>query len=580
MSLPVISAISTIFFGILAIIFSFREEKARKTLKEKEQDQKHKLYELSIIKEIQDRIGYELDIEKIIDVIKDSLPNFFSYSAVSSIVIKENKLLFKIHLQEGVNQVFIEKVKKGMIASLNALVSASPVESEDYISGLPLNLSNDLPPSSFFHIPLIVSNNVVGIITISSTKPDLYKEDQMTILYQITNQASNALTSLQTVLTTEKGKLISLITSLADGVFMMDTNDRLLVINQAAKNILHIQKDKPTVLDVVSTLPSRYNFADKIQKSISQNIRIEEKEVIVEDSVIQVFITPVLNDLQSGLNKNESPKVLGASVLLHDITLEKNLAQMKEDFTNIMVHELRAPLTAIRGASKLLLSDGDKINKDQNIGLASIIYDQSQKLLEDVSSLLDAAKLESGRFTIEKAPTDVKKLIADKIQVFSPQAQNKEIILVSQINESLPIISLDSFRLGQVLNNLISNSLKFTPKGGRITISAKEIKKQEVAGGIQPFIEISVSDTGIGIPKDKQDKLFSKFSQINHPGTIIKEISNTEAERNSFHNAGLGSGLGLYITKGIVEAHGGVIYLDSDIGKGTSISFTIPLLNY
>ncbi|MBI3092898.1 MAG: GAF domain-containing protein [Candidatus Levybacteria bacterium] len=549
----IIFLLATLIFGSTAILLSFREEKTRKLLKEHEQSQKQKLYETEILREIQDRIGYELDVEKIIDVITGSLRNFFAYSTASSLLIKDERLVFKAYVEEKVSRVFIEQVKKAMLASLSAILEKPPtLPVDESISGVVLDDQNTLPPASFFHIPLIVNDKVVGLINISSQKPGLYKESEMTILYQITSQAASALSKLSQVLTTEKGKLMGAIQSLADGVFMVDVNSQLLIINQATKTFLGIEKGEPTTLDVLSALSGSYNISAKIAEVISQRKEISEKEVALKDRTVQLFITPVID--------TTADKVIGASVLLHDISLEKRLAQLKEEFTNMVVHELRAPLTSIKGASELLM---EPENATDQAKLLAIIHDQSKKLLEQVSSLLDAAKLEAGKFTIQKSSTDLKELIAEKVESFMPLAKTKGVELIGKIDEDLPNTGIDAVRIGQVLNNLLSNSLKFTPEGGRITVKVSQVPQGEtrdIRGTLDTrdtLITVSVSDTGLGIPKEKQGELFSKFSQIAH-----KEEGST--------------GLGLYISKGIVEAHGGAIWLKSEVDRGTTVSFTLP----
>src|SRR3990167_2500861 len=226
--LELTSISSVILFGTISVFLSKKERTAKKELLDRERNQKQRLYEIAILKEIQERIGYELDVEKIIDVITGSLKDLFSYSVSSSIVIKDEKLIFKSHIEEEVSRAFVDQIKKGMLASLSAITDEPlPTQIEECLSGSLLDNEKNLP-LSFFHIPLVVSNNLVGLINISSTKPGLYKEEQMTILYRITSQASNALTKLQDVLKTEKEKLMSLISSLADGVFMLDANNNLL----------------------------------------------------------------------------------------------------------------------------------------------------------------------------------------------------------------------------------------------------------------------------------------------------------------------------------------------------------------
>ena len=294
----------------------------------------------------------------------------------------------------------------------------------------------------------------------------------------------------------------------------------------------------------MSAFPEKTDLSEKIEKAITQNIAIEEKEVQLGTKIVQIFITPVLNVKTKApyLEEPQKQEVLGASVLLQDITLEKNLAQVKDDFTNMVVHELRSPLTAMQGATNILVKE-KTLSKDEQEKLLGIVNEQSKKLLDEVSSLLDAAKLEAGKFTIEKAQCDLGTILKDHIDMFLPQAQGKRIALLAHIDEHLPVIMADEKRIGQIINNVLSNSLKFTQNGGAITLSATSDESH---------ITISVADSGIGIPKEKQAALFTRF-------------------------AGRGTGLGLYIVKGIVEAHGGTVTLDSEASKGTTISFTLPI---
>lgn len=223
----------------------------------------------------------------------------------------------------------------------------------------------------------------------------------------------------------------------------------------------------------------------------------------------------------------------------------------KDDFMHMMIHELRAPLTAIKGAADLVLNSQNKLSPDESIKMVQLIEQQSTKLLEQVSSLLDLAKIQASQFTIQKTSVDVGKLVQDATAVFLPQSRVKNVSLVTDIQSNLPLVMGDQLRLGQVINNLVSNSLKFTPTGGTITVSVKKTDTNHVI--------LSVSDTGIGIEEAKQKDLFTKFYQVNHD-------NNTP-----------GTGLGLYIVKHIVEAHGGTIQLSSAVGKGTTITLTLPI---
>ncbi len=551
----------------------------KRLLKEKEKKYRHKLYEATVLKEIQDRINYSLDIEKVIDIIASNLENLIPYSTASSLLLKNDKLIFNTKVKEPVNTAFITRVKNNCLASLLVLLN-EPLPAEDHSvsrarivqkgerqdwaglpklieekqSGAPLNENNNSTLSSFFNIPLIVNEKIQGIINISSTHQHFYKEEEMTIVYKIADLATHALSRLQEISIREKGKLISLITSLKDGVFMVDTNSQITVINKTAKDFLDLQKDNPTITQLLASLPNSYNFVDKIEKAITLNQKIEEKDVQHNTGkTLNITITPVLD-----VTAEEEPKVIGASFLIQDVTLEKSLSKMKEDFTNIIVHELRSPLTSIKASTEMLTEQNNLTEEDKK-RLINIISNQTIKMLDEVATILDAAKLDTGLFSVRKTNGDFKKVIEDTIEAFRMVARNKSVNLVSHIDPFLPPAQFDNHHMRRVISNLLTNSFKFTPSGGTVTLRAWLAPRSLGEVGATPEkIFVSVSDPGSGIPKDKQYLLFSKFTQI----------------RNA--NGAIGTGLGLYVAKGIIEAHNGTISLESEPNKGTTITFNIP----
>lgn len=530
------------FFALLAIALSILEERTRKAMKAQGALQKQKLLQISILKEIQDRIGYSLNTQEVIDVITGSLKNIFPYSTASSMIVKDDKVIFKTTIEEVVNHAFLENVKNSMLASLGALLPAVPKNVDTIVSGPALDDSNLSSPLSFFHIPLVVNNKIVGLINLSSTKPDLYKEDEMTILYQITAGASNALTRLQMVLETEQRKLTSLISSLADGVFMLDNEKKILIINDSARRFLRLSPSTsgqtPSFFEILSSFPREYDLVPIIEKVSANRLPLRDLEVTLGTNVFQTFITPVVSE----------NKTIGISFLLHDITLEKNLNKIKEDFTSMMVHELRAPLAAVKDSSELMI-ENKKLTEQDREELLSIINSQSKLLLEEIADLLDASKIEAGMLTINKSADDLGKAVSQTVKTFLPMSEKLSVNLSVKISP-LPPVLFDKTRITQAMNNLISNSLKFTPKGGQIKVEASAVGS---------FAKVSVTDNGVGIPADKQKDLFTRFYQV----------------QNTQHPQG--SGLGLYVTKGIVEAHQGKIQLESEEGKGTIVSFYLPL---
>ncbi len=268
------------------------------------------------------------------------------------------------------------------------------------------------------------------------------------------------------------------------------------------------------------------------------------------------LISVIISIKDDKLNKSETKEVI--PLPKHEESKKQIVADrdIKDEFTNITVHELRAPLTSIKDSSELLLNHKYTLAEDEKEQFLKMINRQAHLLLDQVGSILDIAKLESGTFRLDKKPETIDELIYDRIKIFTPQAERKNILLTYNVSDHLPLVDIDKVRMGQVLNNLISNSIKFTPEKGKIIVSAATLFSKG-----EQELRVSVADTGHGIPKEAQDKIFTKFYQV-------KSKDGKEEKA--------GSGLGLYITKKIIDAHGGSISLDSDEGRGTIITITLP----
>jgi signal transduction histidine kinase len=223
---------------------------------------------------------------------------------------------------------------------------------------------------------------------------------------------------------------------------------------------------------------------------------------------------------------------------------------MKDDFISMIVHELRSPLTIIKGTSDMLIKRGDTFEKEQNRTLLTQIRDDSTRLLNLVSDLLDSAKIEAGKITLIKKMADINKLILKQVTDFMPISLEKKITLSVDTDSRIGVFNFDSDRIEQVLTNLISNALKFTSEGS-IHVTSKLI---------EDFVEVSIADTGQGIDDEEKQKLFNKYMQLHEPKTKEK-----------------GTGLGLVISKGIVEAHGGQIWVSDNNPQGSVFRFKLPV---
>jgi len=251
----------------------------------------------------------------------------------------------------------------------------------------------------------------------------------------------------------------------------------------------------------------------------------------------------------------------------------QELDRLKSNFLATMSHELRTPLTSILGYSEMLLSGIGGTLADEHRDFVQVIRNKGDHLLELISSLLDLSKFEQDQVELHRGPVDVTELVSDVIRTSAPLADKRGITLKVSVPSAMPAVDGDGARLRQVLQNLLDNALKFTPRSGTIRVEAEAARfvPPEAGGGegaglvlLQAPVEgvrLSVKDTGIGIAPALQSRVFDAFYQVD--GSATREQG--------------GAGLGLSIVKRIVDAHGGRIEVQSEVGKGATFSVALPL---
>ena len=243
----------------------------------------------------------------------------------------------------------------------------------------------------------------------------------------------------------------------------------------------------------------------------------------------------------------------GWAVMLRDVTSERELDQMQREFLSVVTHELKTPLTAIEGYARLLLRGKAGALQDRQRDFVETIATQSSVLKDMVQNLLDTSRLEDGRLPIDRQVVDLSRLVEDLAETWRGGAASHEIELSTELIEVEGVLlDVDPFRVKQVVGNLVGNALKFTGRGGRITLRARTAAGEAI---------IEVEDTGRGIPQDKVDRIFEKFFQV---------------ERGDTRVAG-GTGLGLYICRQLTEAMGGRISVRSQEGVGSCFSILLPV---
>jgi two-component system sensor histidine kinase GlrK len=224
---------------------------------------------------------------------------------------------------------------------------------------------------------------------------------------------------------------------------------------------------------------------------------------------------------------------------------------MKADFFASMSHELRTPLTSIKEGTGLLLDGVGGETTEKQRKLLAILAEESNRLINVVNSLLDLSKMEAGMMTYDFESGHVDPLIRRALAEMAPLIEAKQIKLESKVEAPLPPVRIDPERILQVLRNLLGNAVKFTPKGGQVSVLAKPVNGK---------LEVSVKDSGPGIPAESLISIFEKFSQGSHKGSHTRQ----------------GTGLGLAIAKSIISSHGGRIWAESQLGQGSTFIFVLP----
>jgi signal transduction histidine kinase len=252
----------------------------------------------------------------------------------------------------------------------------------------------------------------------------------------------------------------------------------------------------------------------------------------------------------------------------------KELDRLKSNFLATMSHELRTPLTSVIGYSELLLSGmaGD-LNEEQ-IDYVKTIMEKGESLLQMINGVLDISKIESGTLTLNRSRVRMEDVVRSAVSTILPMAQRKRLDVRVELLPELPVVIGDREKLGQVMNNLLTNAIKFTAEEGAITVVAglcvEPVEERRDEGDESPFaalaasertcVQVDVADTGIGIPADKLERVFDTFYQVDSSST--REYG--------------GAGLGLAICRNFVKAHAGRIWAASELGKGSTFSFSVP----
>jgi NtrC-family two-component system sensor histidine kinase KinB len=384
-------------------------------------------------------------------------------------------------------------------------------------------------------------------------KIDIKTDDEIGELSREFNKMTERLRSYEQInihqLIAEKKKSETIVESIADPVIVTDEQGKLVLINQAAAIMFDVRGSNwqgKSLRDIIGN----QSWAEMLEHERIQRFESEHRDPLFAftSNGITLYFRPRQTQIV-----DEIGKIQGFVTLLQDVTRFKDLDRMKSDFIATVSHELRTPLTSLSMGIDILSQEVvGPISKRQKELLAAA-KDDSERLRKLVKDLLDLSRLESGKYEIRKELVDFHKLVLDAVQPLRLPFQEKRIKLNISVPERLPKFLADPHQLMWVITNLLNNALRYTDAGGKVKLKTKTEKKE---------LLVTVSDTGHGISREHQQTIFDKFVQVN---------SSTETTPGSV-------GLGLAIAREVVEAHGGRIWVESQVGIGSTFHFTLPMV--
>lgn len=389
----------------------------------------------------------------------------------------------------------------------------------------------------------VVDRNIIGVIHVFNKRYGLkFTEEDIRLLTVLARNAASVISSANAFIsiTAEKKQLEYTLQSMSSGLLVISKGERIQLLNSSASKVLGI--DASAIGKSYTQVIADAEIREFLAKAILEN----------EETAREFQISERYYQAQTAKVRDEKNAIIGLLVVLNDVTELRNVERMKSDFVSTVSHELRTPLTAIKGFVRTLIDDptGEFYDQETRLEFYGIIDSECDRLVRLISDLLNVSRIERGLpVHLNYSEVDVKALVEKCINFQRSYTEKHEFII--DCPDDISSIIGDQDKMDQILTNLISNSIKYSPNGGEIKVSITEESDKLV---------FAISDHGMGIPEENIEKVFQRFYRV----------ASGDAQSVG------GTGIGLFLVKSLVQAHGGDIWVDSSYGKGSTFYFTLP----
>jgi signal transduction histidine kinase len=492
-----------------------------------------------------DDLEFENDPVLLSNKIITRISKNYEYSSYAYMFINSNEIDFKIFLTEKVPDTYVEDVKKKLFDAFIESGIPPEVENKKVLltkEGVPTDPKARKALIDNFQVPIIVNDVLIGMFCFGSST-FIYEQKNLIIdIYDGVVRRLGEFSKFMESVKEDQDRFEDLINSMRNPVAMLGKNFELVYINPAFEDLLKLSSAKDfNILDFSKNMPKNLDLEKTLQEVFLKSEPRLFKNINYHGFIYDVSFFPVL----------KLGKIEGVSILFQEVTSEYQNEKIKQEFTAMLIHELRAPLTVIKSSSDLVLKRFKELETKKLNTILKNIFSSADSMLNLVSDLLDTSKLEMNKLQILKRVSSLNSFIEDKVSFFQNELEAKKIKLTISLDNKIEDYAFDEIKLTQVVNNLMSNAIKYTDKGS-IKVTTKKLKNE---------IQIDFEDTGAGVPDEQKSKLFNKFVQL----------------ESSIKNKQKGTGLGLVVAKGIMNAHGGDIKVLDNKPHGAIFRVVLPV---
>jgi PAS domain S-box-containing protein len=488
-------------------------------------------------------LASELDPETILEEMVSHAPGLVGADAAAVSLLEGDELVVSAVHGEGTEGAIGSRVSAvgelaGEVVQSRGPVAVGDARADRFVSGSDALLVAGYV--AYLGAPLLgPEGGVSGVLAVYSRSPQSWREEEVEALAALAGNVSAFLSNAELYqrVVLERERSMAILSNVADGIVAVDREGSVVLWNAAAEEITGVSG-----AEALGRAP-----AEVLQRSLEPDETSAEGRGLIQ---VRRGEEEIWLSVTEAVMRDPAGAVAGRIYAFRDVSSDRLVEHLKSGFVSTVSHELRAPLTSIYGFAETLLREDVAFGDDERRTFLGYIASEAQRLTGIVDALLSVARLEAGDLQVQFAPTDLREVVSDVVQSAERELANGRRFVVDVPEEPLDA-SADREKVRQILVNLVDNALKFSPQGGTVTVAARRTRDA---------VQVRIVDEGSGVPQSEHERIFRKF---------YRAEATTQTQ---------GTGLGLFIARGLASAMGGRVWVDAEIGPGGCFVFELPMV--